>query len=257
MTKVIEALSDWQSIRKTINDLSVGFVPTMGNLHAGHLSLLERSKCENTITVLSLFINPTQFNDKNDFKNYPRTLAQDIAMAEENGIDYVLAPTDDALYPDQYAYKITNSTINNQEAEFRPRHFDGVLTVVMKLLLLVKPTRAYFGEKDYQQLQLVKGLAEAFFLDTEIIGCKIVRNEFGLPLSSRNRRLTEDQYQLAQRFSEIFHSDLSCDEIKNALIQEGIIVDYIEDYNERRFAAVHVGDIRLIDNIPFAKDKKC
>ncbi|MBW5802678.1 4-phosphopantoate--beta-alanine ligase [Coxiella endosymbiont of Ornithodoros amblus] len=249
MTKAIESLNDWQLIRETLNDFSIGFVPTMGNLHAGHLSLLERSKCENEITVLSLFVNPTQFNDKNDFKNYPRTFDQDIAMAKENELDYVLTPTNEALYPDHYTYKITNTTINNQEAEFRPHHFDGMLTVVMKLLLLTKPTRAYFGEKDYQQLRLVKGLVQAFFLDTEIIGCEIVRDEFGLPLSSRNRRLTENQYKLAQRFSEIFHSGTSCEDIKKSLIHEGIKVDYVEDYDDRRFAAVYIGNIRLIDNL--------
>lgn len=249
MTRVVKSLINWKAIRKNLNDFSIGFIPTMGNLHAGHMSLVNRSKQENAITVLSLFINPTQFNNTNDFENYPRTLDQDIIMAKENKIDYVFAPTNEAIYPDQYAYKITNTTMHKQEAEFRSGHFDGVLTVVMKLLLLVKPTRAYFGEKDYQQWQLIKGLLEAFFIDIEIIACEIVRNEFGLPLSSRNRRMTDAEYRLARRFSEIFHLDTSCEEIKQALIQEGIKVDYVEDHNGRRFAAVYIGDIRLIDNI--------
>ena len=249
MTRVVKSLINWKAIRKNLNDFSIGFIPTMGNLHAGHMSLVNRSKQENAVTVLSLFINPTQFNDKNDFENYPRTLAQDILMAKENRIDYVLTPIDEALYPDQYAYKIINTVLHQQEARFRPGHFDGVLTVVMKLLLLVKPTRAYFGEKDYQQWQLIKGLSEAFFMDVEIIACEIMRNEFGLPLSSRNRRMTDTEYRLARRFSEIFRLYASCDEIKQALIQEGIKVDYVEDHNGRRFSAVYIGDIRLIDNI--------
>ena len=254
MTKVIKSLNDLRSIRKQLLvDCSIGFVPTMGNLHEGHKSLLKQSKQENTITVLSIFVNPTQFNDDDDFKNYPRTLTQDIMMAEEEEIDYVLVPGYEDLYPDQYSYKLMNTTAHIQEAkleaEFRPGHFDGVLTVVLKLLLIIKPTCAYFGEKDYQQLQLIKGLVKAFFIETKIVSCKVVRNEFGLPLSSRNRRLTEDQYRLAQIFSKIFHSDISCDEIKKTLIREGIKVDYIKDCNGRRFGAVHIGDVRLIDNI--------
>ena len=250
MTKVIKSLNDLRLIRKKLltGKCSVGFVPTMGNLHEGHKSLLKRSNNENMVTILGIFVNPTQFNDDNDFKNYPRTSHQDIMIAEEEGVNYVLTPVYEDLYPDQYSYKLINTT-TSQEAEFRPGHFDGVLTVVLKLLLIVKPTRAYFGEKDYQQLQLVKGLVKAFFIETKIIGCEVVRNEFGLPLSSRNRRLTADQYQLARRFSEIFHSDISCSEIKNILIREGIKVDYVKDCNGRRFSAVHIGDIRLIDNI--------
>lgn len=250
MTKVIESLTEWQSIRKILskNNSVIGFVPTMGNLHAGHTSLLQRSTRENAITVLSLFVNPTQFNDDNDFKNYPRTLKQDISIANDCNVDYILIPADDDIYSDHYAYKIINTTVHSQEAIFRPGHFDGMLTIVMKLLLLIKPTRAYFGKKDYQQLQLVKGLVKTFFLETEIVGCDIVRNEFGLPLSSRNHRMNETQYQSARYFSEIFHSGASCDEIKKALIQRGIGVDYIEDRDGRRFAAIRIGDIRLIDN---------
>src|SRR3990167_7441466 len=199
MTKIIQSLKDWQLVRKKIsNNSDVGFVPTMGNLHAGHLSLLQRSKRENSITVLSIFVNPTQFDNVNDLKNYPCTLEQDISMAGKNNIDYVLVPTYGELYSDCYAYKVNNINTNSQlEGISRPGHFDGVLTVVLKLLLIVKPIRAYFGEKDYQQLQLVKGLVKAFFLETEIVECATIRNEFGLPLSSRNNRLTGEHYQVA------------------------------------------------------------
>ncbi|QTS84012.1 pantoate--beta-alanine ligase [Coxiella endosymbiont of Amblyomma nuttalli] len=254
MTKVINSLAEWQIIRKKL-EKTIGFVPTMGNLHIGHASLLQRSKQENTITVLSLFVNPTQFNDNNDFKNYPRSLDRDITMANNYGIDYVLTPTYEALYPDRYAYRIINTIHQSQEATFRIGHFDGVLTIVMKLLILIKPTHAYFGEKDYQQLQLVEGLVKAFFLNTKIVPCKTIRNEFGLPLSSRNHRLTPKEFQLAKYFSENFHSHASCDEIKEALLRRGIEVEYIEDCDDRRFAAVRIGNIRLIDN--FVLLKRC
>lgn len=250
MTKIIKSLHYLKLIRKKllINNCSVGFVPTMGSLHDGHKSLLKRSKRENAITILSIFVNPTQFNDDNDFKNYPRTLKQDFIISKEEEVDYVLVPAYEDLYPDQYSYKLINTTCS-QEVTFRPGHFDGVLTIVLKLLLIVKPTCAYFGEKDYQQLQLVKGLVKAFFIETNIVSCEVVRNEFGLPLSSRNRRLTKNQYQLAKTFSKVFHSNVSCSEIKKTLIQEGIKVDYIKDCNGRRFGAVHIGNVRLIDNI--------
>lgn len=255
MLEIINRMTEWVSIRKTLPKDTIGFVPTMGNLHAGHASLLQRSKQENKLTILSLFVNPTQFNDHNDFKNYPRSIEQDISLATNCGVDYILIPSYKDLYPDNFTYKIINTTPPYQEGMFRPGHFDGVLTIVMKLLLLVRPTRSYFGEKDYQQLQLIKGLVAAFFLETEVVGCETVRTEFGLPLSSRNNRLTKEQFQLATYFSKIFHSSLSCDQIKNILIQEGIAVDYIEDYEGRRFAAIHIGDIRLIDNIPLSEGK--
>lgn len=256
MLEIINRMTQWVSIRKTLLKNTIGFVPTMGNLHAGHASLLKRSKQENELTILSMFVNPTQFNEYNDFKNYPRSIDQDILLATNYGVDYMLIPSYEDLYPDNFTYKIINTTPGHQEAMFRPGHFDGVLTIVMKLLLLVKPSRTYFGEKDYQQLQLIKGLVAAFFLETEVVGCETIRTEFGLPLSSRNNRLTKEQVQLARYFSKIFHSSsLSCDQIKKALIQEGIAVDYIEDYEGRRFAGIQIGNIRLIDNIPLSEKK--
>ena len=148
--------------------LQIGFVPTMGNLHQGHLSLLERCCTENDISVLSIFINPTQFNNKNDYTNYPQTLEQDLALAEKAKVDYILMPTYSELYPDDFAYQVSETKISQElEGKFRPGHFTGMLTVVLKLLLLVKAHRAYFGEKDYQQLQLIRGMAKSFFLETE------------------------------------------------------------------------------------------
>ncbi|QHG92494.1 pantoate--beta-alanine ligase [Coxiella endosymbiont of Amblyomma sculptum] len=251
MPKVVDTISNWLLIRETLKkEISLGFVPTMGSLHVGHESLLRKSNQENKCTILSLFVNPTQFDDHDDFKNYPRSIDKDIDVASSCNVDYIFTPSYNEIYPDGFSYKIVHTTPQYQEELFRIGHFEGVLTIVMKLLLLIKPTRSYFGAKDYQQLQLIKGLVKSFFLDTTIVECETVRDEFGLPLSSRNSRLSKEQMQLARRFSKIFHSPFSCDQIKEALIQEGIDIDYIEDHKERRFAAVRIGGIRLIDNIP-------
>lgn len=251
MPKIIESLSEWRKIRKSISKReTIGFVPTMGNLHIGHISLLNQSRQQNDISILSIFVNPTQFNNSTDLKNYPRTLEEDKNQAEKAKVDYILIPHYQEIYPDNYEYKVSEEKISTiLEGAFRPGHFSGMLTVVLKLLLLINPTRSYLGEKDYQQLQLIKGLAQAFFLETEIIGCPTIRNEFGLPYSSRNNRLTKEQYQQSQYFPKIFHSSKNCDEIKNELIQRGFEVEYIEEQGNRRFAAVKIGDVRLIDNI--------
>jgi pantoate--beta-alanine ligase len=247
--QLIQRLSEWKTIRKNINK-TIGFVPTMGNLHAGHASLLKRAHDENETTVLSLFVNPTQFNDKNDYQRYPRTLDADLALAQQIGVDYVLAPQYEDLYPDNYQYQVNENSISQiMEGEYRPGHFAGMLTVVLKLLSLVQAHKAYFGEKDYQQLQLIKGLTQAFFIDTEIIGCDIIREASGLPLSSRNNLLNTEEKQLAEKFANIFKQiQLPAQEITQQLINIGIKVDYIQDYDNRRFAAVKVGNIRLIDN---------
>lgn len=248
--QVINSISEWKTIRNQIpKNKTIGFVPTMGNLHAGHLSLLEQSVRENDITVLSIFINPTQFNNSEDFKHYPKTLEADKLLAEKAKVDYLFCPTAPQMYPDNYHYKLMETQISQiMEGQYRPGHFDGMLTVVLKLLLLVKATHAYFGEKDYQQLQLVRGLVDAFFLDTEIRACATIREASGLPLSSRNSRFSAVQKQRAELFPKIFHRDLDCPQIKAQLIENGFSVDYIEHHNGRRFAAIQLDDIRLIDN---------
>lgn len=255
MTQLIKSLDEWRKLRVTLPNI-IGFLPTMGNLHQGHLNLLQRSREENMISVLSIFVNPTQFNNANDYVHYPKTLAQDRVVAEQAKVDYVLLPAYREIYPDDYAYQVSEHEVSEQlEGQCRPGHFTGMLTVVLKLLLLVKAKRAYFGEKDYQQLTLIRGMVNSFFIDTEIIGCPTIRNEFGLPHSSRNNRLTPEQYQQAKYFPAIFHSPLlSCDEIKAALSAKGFTVDYVEERDGRRFAAVKIGDIRLIDNISINKN---
>jgi pantoate--beta-alanine ligase len=250
MTQIIHTLQEWQALRRNFKKNSIGFVPTMGNLHKGHESLLARAKAENQTTVLSIFINPAQFDDPNDLKNYPQTLQEDLKIAEKLGIDWVLIPKYEDLYADKYHYRVTETQFSHTLCgKYRPGHFEGVLTVVLKLLLLVKPTSAYFGEKDFQQLELIKGMVQAFFLEVNIVPCQTIRDANGLALSSRNQRLSPREYQLALEFPRLLHSTLTHQQIANQLIQLGFVVEYIEEYQSRRLGAVRLGNIRLIDNV--------
>ncbi len=243
-------LDEWRRVRQNIpTSQTIGFVPTMGNLHAGHVSLFSTSARENDCTIVSVFINPTQFNQTYDFTHYPRTLDDDLELLANTGINYCLLPDDKAIYPDGYRYQIEeNKYAQHMEGLQRPGHFTGVLTVVMKLLNLAKPDRAYFGEKDYQQLQLIRDMTTAFFMDCEIKACPTIREASGLALSSRNGRLNPEQRQLADRFAQIFHQNVPCKQIISELTEIGVVLDYIEEHEGRRFAAVKIGDVRLIDN---------
>lgn len=254
--QIFNKLSAWQTQRKTINgDVNIGFVPTMGNLHQGHISLFTKSIAENAINVASIFINPTQFNQAEDFKNYPRTLDADLAILEKSGIDYCLLPEAAEIYADNYQFQLTESNLSLQmEGALRHGHFNGVLTVVLKLLNLVKPSRTYFGEKDYQQYLLIHAMSKALFLDTEVIACPTVREPSGLACSSRNNRLTAAQKVAAEKFAAIFHQNKSTDWIIATLQQEGIEVEYVLEDEGRRFAAVVIGGVRLIDNVQANKD---
>ncbi len=247
--RVLTQLTEWQDCCRQISG-SLGVVMTMGCLHAGHASLLQRSCAENDATVLTIFVNPTQFNCTADLQNYPKTVADDLALAESLGVDYVLLPTREALYPDDYHYRVDETELSAlMEGAHRPGHFTGMLTIVMKLLLLAKADRAYFGEKDYQQYQLIKGMAEAFFLNTQIIGCPTVREASGLAMSSRNRRLTAEQLALAAQLPSILQANSSDADCEASLTALGFAVDYVLTHNGRRFAAASLGDVRLIDNI--------
>lgn len=252
MTQVIRDLNTWQSFRKAIPlEKKIGFVPTMGNLHAGHQCLLEQSVQENDVTVLSIFVNPTQFNDKNDLAQYPRTEEADIAVAQAVDTDVVLIPDVAMMYPDEYRYQVQENDLSQiLEGVVRPGHFSGMLTVVLKLLQLVKATHAYFGEKDFQQLQLVKGMVKAFFIDTNIIACPTVRMAEGLPLSSRNARLSTEDLAHAARFSQILQQAIPLPAIKEQLSAEDFEVEYVEEAFNRRLAAVKFKNVRLLDNIP-------
>lgn len=256
---IISNLNDWIHLRNSLpTDSTIGFVPTMGNLHEGHASLFLASSEENNYTIASLFINPTQFDKAEDFTLYPRTYEADIHLMEQSGVDFCLVPQESDLYADGYSYQVQEVKLCQlMEGKHRVGHFNGVLTIVMKLLHLTRPTCAYFGEKDYQQYLLIQGMAKAFFMNVDIKSCPTIREASGLAFSSRNNRLSAEQKKQAERFATIFHQNKPCDKIKSELSAEGIKVDYVEEYLNRRFAAVFIGDIRLIDNYSLDSFEDC
>lgn len=249
--QVLTHLTEWRDVRRMAgwSEGSIGLVPTMGALHAGHEALLARARAENDFVVLSVFVNPTQFNDPADLARYPRTLEADAALARPYA-DVLLAPTPEAFYPDGYRYRVTENALSTQlEGAHRPGHFDGVLTVVLKLLNVVQPRRAYFGEKDWQQLQLVRGMVEALLLPVGIVACATVRDADGLALSSRNRRLSPAGRALAEAFPRVLRVAPSATVAAAALRGKGFEVDYVEDHEGVRLGAVRVEGVRLIDNV--------
>lgn len=250
--KVINTEKEFKEIRKNLEGKKIGFVPTMGGLHDGHLSLVKKSESENDVTVVSVYLNPTQFNDKNDLITYPANFEDDRKLLETNGVDYLFAPTYEVMYPDDYKYVISEKELSKTLCgQTRPGHFDGVLTVVMKLFNIVKPTNAYFGEKDYQQFKLLKGMIEAFFMDINIVPCPIVREKNGLAISSRNRKLSEKGLEKAPKLHEIISSKLSLEDMKTRLTEEGFTVDYLTAVNDRLYVAAFLENVRLIDNIEY------
>ena len=251
---ILTSIADWQRWRSHIaQEKSVGLVPTMGALHEGHRSLVTRCRQENDICVVSLFVNPTQFNDPNDLANYPSTFEADQKLCEAEGVDAIFFPHYDDLYPDDYRYRVSEERVSRLLCgAHRPGHFDGVLSVVMKLLNLVRPRRAYFGEKDWQQLQLVKGMVDAFFMPVTIVGCPTVREADRLALSSRNLRLSQIYRRKAAQFPRRLATPVSTGEVTRLLEEDGFEVDYVEDFKGRRCAAIHCGGVRLIDNRPLS-----
>ena len=234
----------------TREGLTLGFVPTMGALHRGHLSLVERANVENDRVVVSIFVNPTQYDDPSDLANYPRQLEQDLEHAGAAGAHFAFVPEYDDIYGDDYRFRLSERSLSRElEGAHREGHFDGVLTVVMKLFNIVRPDRAYFGEKDWQQLQLVRDMARAFFLDLEVVPCPIVREADGLAMSSRNVRLTPQERRLAPEFHRILSSGMAVDDMPAALEAAGFAVDYVERRGDRILGAVRLGKVRLIDNV--------
>ena len=230
---------------------TLGFVPTMGALHEGHLSLVRRSRAENDLTLVSIFVNPTQFDDPTDLAKYPRTRDADLAALTTAGTDFVFLPREPDLYTGGYHYRVTETGLSTvMEGAHRPGHFDGVLTVVLKLLHIASADRAYFGEKDWQQLTLVRGMVEAFFVSTTIVACPTVRETDGLAVSSRNRRLVPEDRARASRFYRALASAPTAEAAAGDLRASGFSVDYVEDHDGRRLGAVRLGDVRLIDNVP-------
>ncbi len=244
-------LEAWLAFRRSQGAWPPGFVPTMGGLHAGHRALVARSVAENPVTVVSLFLNPTQFDQASDLATYPADLEQDLANLRAWGVDHVLLPRREAIYADDYRYRVSERDLATRlEGAHRPGHFDGVLTVVMRLLNLVRARRAYFGEKDWQQLELVRGMVEAFFMDTEIVACSTVREASGLALSSRNARLDARERELAPALHRSLVESPDAATAAAALSGLGFDVDYVEDLGGRRLAAARLGATRLIDNVP-------
>ncbi len=270
--KIIKDIKELREFRKALA-CSVGFVPTMGALHQGHISLIKKSVKENEKTIVSIFVNPTQFLEGEDFEKYPKRVEADRKICELAGVDVLFMPEISDMYvsieptilaPTQKAYIL--------EGLRRPKHFDGVLRVVLKLLNLTKPTNAYFGKKDAQQLYLIENLVKSLFLDTNIIPCEIVRDEMGLALSSRNTYLSESEKKEALKISkslkiaskEIIKGNKSVKHLKGIMkeVLEPLKIEYIEIVN-REFEAIDeielknsiilvacmVGSTRLIDNL--------
>lgn len=257
---------------------SIGLVPTMGALHEGHAALVKRCVAENDITVVSVFVNPTQFNNPDDLRLYPRTLEADCALLEKLDVDIVFAPDVDEMYPEPDTRVFDFGMLDKvMEGRFRPGHFNGVAQIVSKLFYAVKPDKAYFGEKDFQQLAIVREMVKQLQIPVEIIAVPIVREQSGLALSSRNMRLTEQQRETA---SEIFKTlarsaDLlekqSVEDTKKFVVNsinnhEALSVEYFEivdgdtlqsitDWNDSPCIvgciAVFCEDVRLIDNIRY------
>ncbi len=219
---------------------------------------MRRARAENEHTVVSIFLNPTQFNDAQDLASYPASLEADLALAERLGIDAVLAPPADALYQEGFRFQVDESEFSRKLCgAHRPGHFTGVLTVVMKLLNLVRPQRAYFGRKDYQQLRLIQDMVDAFFMDVAIVPCATVRDADGLALSSRNALLDEPGRRLAPKLPELLRSPGSDAQVAGALADLGFVVDYVTTLGNRRLGAVSLccdgRTVRLIDNVAVAE----
>ena len=248
--KLFKSIPEWQAWRDTLQEGPLGFIPTMGALHQGHLSLIEASRSENTLTVVSIFINPKQFDESADFEAYPANHQQDLNRLENAGVDAVLLPDAGQIYKDDYRFKITEREFSRRLCgAHRPGHFDGVLTVVMRLLNLVRPDNAYFGEKDYQQLQLIRDMTSAFFMPVNIVACATVRETDGLAMSSRNQHLDDRQrVKAAALYASLKHGP-TVDQARQRLARLGFEIDYVEDIAGRRLAAVKLGNTRLIDNV--------
>ena len=256
----------------------IGFVPTMGALHEGHASLVRRAVAENEIVVVSVFVNPTQFNDKNDLLKYPRTLEADCELLEKEGTAYVFAPSVEEIYPEpdtrQFSYAPLDTVM---EGKFRPGHFNGVCQVVSKLFMMVEPDVAYFGEKDFQQLAIIREMVKQMNFPLQIVGCPIVREADGLALSSRNARLSEEQRKQALEISQTLFKSVEYAashtleetqqfveesiaaaeglELEYFEIVDGMTLQKIASWEDTDYVVgcitVFCGEVRLIDNIKY------
>ena len=257
---------------------TVGLVPTMGALHAGHASLVKRSVAENNATVVSVFVNPTQFNDKTDLEKYPRTLEADCRLLDECGATIAFAPSVEEVYPEPDTRRFSYAPLDTvMEGKYRPGHFNGVCQVVSKLFDMVKPDRAYFGEKDFQQLAIIREMVRQMHFPLQIVGCPIVREADGLALSSRNKRLTPEQRTEALQISQTLFASVEYakshtvaetkqfveDRIAAALglrleyfsLVDGNTLQDVSAWDDSTYIVgcitVFCGEVRLIDNIKY------
>lgn len=274
--KVFESVKELRAELDKAEQSGIGFVPTMGALHAGHRSLVERARRENGTVVVSVFVNPTQFNDKNDLKHYPRTPEADARLLEEAGADFVLMPTVKEIYPQPDSRQFDFGLIDKvMEGATRPGHFNGVAQVVSRLFDIVRPARAYFGEKDFQQIAVIKSMVAQLALPIEIVECAIVRGEDGLALSSRNTLLDAAHRAAAPHIYATLRAAVAqSQEMAPARLKEWVTAEvernpllkviYYQSVDARTMQevaawddspriqgciAVQAGDIRLIDNI--------
>lgn len=275
----VKELKDKLYIHKS-QKRSVGLVPTMGALHKGHISLVEKCSKENDITVVSIFVNPTQFNDKNDLERYPRTLEADCELLENIKVDIVFAPSVEEIYPEPdtrtFSYPPTDTVM---EGKYRPGHFNGVCQIVSKLFDLVEPDKAYFGEKDFQQVAIIRAMVKDKKYDIEIRQCPIIREDDGLALSSRNALLTNQERLIAVNISKVLKNSIEysknhgLNDTKEWVINqinsiEGLKIEYYEIVDGETLESIEnwedsnniVGcitvfcgstPIRLIDNIKY------
>lgn len=278
--KLVHTISDLQAELSALKaqNKKVGLVPTMGALHAGHASLVKRCVEENDVAVVSVFVNPTQFNDKNDLIKYPRTLDADCELLGSVGASFVFAPSVEEMYPEPDTRVFSFSPLDTvMEGKFRPGHFNGVAQIVSKLFDAVQPDRAYFGEKDFQQLAIIREMVKQLHYNLEIVGCPIVREEDGLALSSRNARLSTVEREIALNISKTlyksrtFAADHSVEETLQFVESEigkvqGLQLEYFEivdgntlqsiaNWDDTTYAVgcitVFCGEVRLIDNIKY------
>ncbi len=270
--RIIKTIKELKLYRKAC-EKSIGFVPTMGALHAGHLSLIQQSIKENAQTIVSIFVNPTQFLQGEDIDEYPRQVEADLDICSRAGVDAVFLPSISEMYADdEPCIKAPKISAFVLEGLRRPGHFDGVLTIVLKLLNLTRPDKAYFGKKDAQQLFLIQNMLSSFHLPCEIVPCEIVRSSDGLALSSRNAYLSDDEKKDALKLSQalkkasemIMQNQLDAGQIKKEMLEilKPLRVDYVElvsrDFralsevelkNSIVLVAAYVGKARLIDNM--------
>ena len=274
--KTFSKVSDLKKELATLDSAGIGFVPTMGALHAGHRSLVEKARRECKTVVVSVFVNPTQFNDKNDLRNYPRTPEADAAILEAAGADYVLMPSVEEIYPEPDTREFDFGQVDKvMEGATRPGHFNGVAQVVSRLFSIVEPMKAYFGEKDFQQIAVIKAMVEQLGLDVEIVECPIIRDVDGLALSSRNTLLTAEYRAAAPHIYEVISQcaakskELTPAELTKWVVEQveadGLLkviyfqavdatsLQQVTSWDEspriQGCIAVQAGEIRLIDNI--------